>query len=144
KVRLVPVKLASTYESLLRRSSYKSSAGWGAGGGGRAGAPEGRALRPESLLEAFERPRFAVKGLKNGQQLGDHKQVLNFLGQVQEFELAALVVGRSVGADELADSRAVDISHFAKVKQDLFLPVVKQPPDGFSQLHAALAYGYLA
>ena len=66
---------------------------------GRPSSPKGKAL-----VEGLDRSGFVVPHVKDGVQLGDLEQVVNFLGQVQQFEFAALVAHRGKGADQLANA----------------------------------------
>ena len=66
------------------------------------------------LLKRFDRCRFFFFHVEHGVQLGDLQQVVDLLGQVQQFELAALVANGGEGADQLADARAVDVGNVAQ------------------------------
>src|SRR5206468_12646083 len=52
---------------------------------------------------------FRVVGLEAGQQLRDRKQIGSAFGQVQQFEAAALAADSSIGANDFAEARAVDV-----------------------------------
>src|ERR1017187_4210732 len=93
------------------------------------------------VVEGLHSGCFIVFHIENSVELGDLEQVVHLLGQVQQFEFAALVLGRRVGADKFADAGAVDIVHVAKVQQDLFLPLGKQIAHRISQNNAAFAEG---
>jgi hypothetical protein len=56
---------------------------------------------------------FVVLHVEDGVELGDLEQVVDFAGQVEQLQLAALVADSGVGAHQLADARAVDLIHFA-------------------------------
>src|SRR5437870_11352798 len=55
--------------------------------------------------------------VKDGVQLGDLQQVVNLLGELEEFELAALVADGGERADQLTDTRAVDIVDVARSEE---------------------------
>jgi hypothetical protein len=57
-----------------------------------------------SLLERFHGGRFVVFYVENGVQLGDLQQVVDLLGQVEQFQFAALVFDRGESADQFADA----------------------------------------
>src|ERR1022692_4271253 len=78
------------------------------------------------LVERLYARCFVFLDIEDGVKLGDLQQVVNFLSEVEELEFAALVLGRGESADQLADTRAVDIVYVAEVEQDFFLPFGKQ------------------
>src|SRR5271170_5299656 len=61
---------------------------------------------------------FVVLDVEDRVELGDLEQVVDLLGEVQELQLAALVADGGIGADQLADARAVDVVDVAEVQQD--------------------------
>src|SRR5882672_3586712 len=78
------------------------------------------------LAERFYRQCFVFLHIEDGVELRDLQKVVDLLGQVQQFEFAALFLGSGEGTDKFADTRAVDIVHVAQVQQDSFLPLGKQ------------------
>src|SRR5689334_18494927 len=68
-----------------------------------------RDSRRRSGREALDRFGFAVVTVENRDELGDHEQVLNTLRHVQELQAPALAADARVGADDLAEARAVDV-----------------------------------
>src|SRR5208337_2103255 len=72
-------------------------------------------------------------------ELSNLKQVVHFLGQVQQFHLAALVAHRGKGGDQFADARAVYVADVAQIQQDFLLSLRRQVLDGVAQNRAALA-----
>ena len=73
------------------------------------GADEAGGYRPLETMEILlaERlygGRFVVFHVEDGIELGDLQQVVNFLGEVEQLEFAALVFHGGVGADQLADA----------------------------------------
>src|SRR5215469_4231016 len=91
--------------------------------------------------ERLDRLAFVVLDVEDGVELGDLEQVVNFLGEVEQLELAALVANGSERADQLADSGAVDVGHVAEVEQDFLLAFGNQVFHRFTQDHAAFAQG---
>jgi len=62
---------------------------------------------------------FVVLDVEYRVELRDLQQVVDFLRQVEQLEVSTLVAHSGEGADQLADARAVDISHVAQVEEDL-------------------------
>jgi hypothetical protein len=52
------------------------------------------------LLESCDSDGLVVVDIEDGVELGQLKQVMNLLAQVQQFELSAMVLGRGVGGDQ--------------------------------------------
>src|SRR5581483_7886267 len=71
--------------------------------------------------KAAHRLGLVVVNIKDGVELGDLQEVVDLLGQVQEFQLAALVRDGRISVDKLADSRAVDIGYVSQVQQDILI-----------------------
>jgi len=84
---------------------------------------------------------FVVFHIEYGVELRDLQQVVDSLGQVQQFDLAVLLFGSGEGTDKFADTGAVDIVHLAKVQQDPFLPLGKEVVHGITQSYAAFTEG---
>jgi hypothetical protein len=57
-----------------------------------------------ALVERLYRSGLVVSHIEDGVELGDLQQVVNFLGQVQQFEFAALVAHGGKGADQLTNA----------------------------------------
>src|SRR5260370_11271861 len=74
-----------------------------------------------TLLERFDRGSFVVFHVEDGVKLGDLQQVVHLLGEVQQLEFATLILGRGEGADQLADSRAVNIVDVLQIQDNLFV-----------------------
>src|SRR5215510_590437 len=96
------------------------------------------------LIKTRYRRFLVIERLKHRQEFGDGQKVVNLLGLIEKLQLAAVVVGSRVRADQLANAGAVNIRDVAKVEQYLFLALVEQAADGFPQLHAAFADCYFA
>ena len=84
---------------------------------------------------------FAVFHLEDGVELRDLQQVADFLGQVQQFEFAALFFGSGEGTDKLFETGAVDIVHVAQVQQDPSVPLGEQVVHRLTYSYAALTKG---
>src|SRR3954447_8657698 len=89
------------------------------------------------IAERFHGQCFVVLHIKDGVELRDLQKVVNLLGQVQQFEFAALFLGGGIGTNKFAYTRAVDIVHVAQVQQDSFLPLGEQVVYGVTQRYAA-------
>src|SRR5215467_63917 len=94
--------------------------------------------------ERLDRSRFVVFHVKHGVKLGDLQQVVDLLGKVQKLQFATLVADRGEGADQLADTRAVNVIDVAEVEQNLLLSFGKQVADGIAQDHATFPEGNAA
>ncbi len=57
---------------------------------------------------------------------GDLEQVVNFLGDVEQLQLAALPADRGIAADQLADAEAVDKVHLGQIQQEFFVALGDQ------------------
>src|ERR1700674_1415762 len=86
-----------------------------------------------------KRSAFVSKHIKHRIQLGDLKKIADFLRQVQQLQVPALILHRRVPADQLADSRAVDVVHVSQVQQNQFSLILQQSPNRLSQQSAAVA-----
>ncbi len=72
------------------------------------------------LAERLHRAGLVISDVEDGVQLGDLQQVMNFLGQVEQFEFSTLVANRGEGADQLTNPRAIYIGHFAQIQAESF------------------------
>src|SRR6267378_3549295 len=86
-----------------------------------------------------KRGALVCKNVKYGIELGDLKKVADFLRQVQQLQVPALILHRREPADQLADSRAVNVVHVSQIQQYQFSLVLKQPPNRLSQQSAAVS-----
>src|SRR6478609_9260660 len=87
--------------------------------------------------EGFNRCSFVVLDIEDRIELGDLQQVVDFLGQVEQLQLAAFAPHGGKRAHQFADPGAVDISNVAQVEQDFFVPFADQVANGVTQYHAA-------
>src|SRR5262245_31701589 len=89
--------------------------------------PSPRTKVNSSLLsESLHRIRLVILDVEDGVQLGDLEQVVDFFGEVQQLQLAALVLSGRESANQLADSRAIDVVHVAEVQQDFLVSLGEQ------------------
>src|SRR5207302_1232213 len=80
---------------------------------------------------------FVVLDIEDGVQLGDLEQVVDFLGQLEQLELAALIADAGEGAHQFSDTGAVNISYVAQVEQYPVASFAHQILDRLAQHHAA-------
>src|SRR4051812_32513669 len=66
---------------------------------------------------------------------------MDFLREVQQFQVAAFFAHGGERADQFADSRAVNVSYVTQVQQDLLLALAEYFADSVTQHHAAFAEG---
>jgi len=97
--------------------------------------------RAGGLLEGFDGGGFVVLHVKDGVELGDLEQIVHLLGEVEEFEFAALILGGGEGADQFADAGAVDVVDLGQVQDDFLIAFGKQFAHGVAQSDAAFAQG---
>src|SRR5690349_6060872 len=79
--------------------------------------PKQRSLG-EEVVEGFYGREFVLANVEDGVELGDVKDVLNFLGEVEKLEFTARVADGRVAADQLSDSGAVDVINASEVEDD--------------------------
>src|SRR5436190_7321480 len=91
-----------------------------------------------------DRVVLRVVGLEDGQQFRDGQQIGDALGQVQQFQAAALPAHRRVGANDLAEPRAVDIRNGGEVEDNFLVTLVDQAVHFVLEKLIALAEGDLA
>src|SRR5438477_4816741 len=119
----------------------RPSTGMGGMRGGRRAGPASSSCRENLLAERFHGGRFVVFHVEDGVQLGDLQQVVDFLGEVEQLKLAALIFDGGIGADQLADAGAVDVIDVAKVQQDFLVALAEQLAHGIAQDYAAFTEG---
>ena len=93
------------------------------------------------LLEGRDGASLVVVDIEDGVELGQLQQVVDLLGQLEQFEGRALILDCGVGAHQFTQSRAIDIVHFTQIEQDALLSFGNQVANGVAQLHAAFAEG---
>src|SRR5438309_4547067 len=82
---------------------------------------------------------LVVLHVEDGVEFRDLQQIVNLLGQVQQLQLAPAVLHRSEGADQLANSRAVDIADVSKVQQYFVRTFSQYITNGVANRNAAFA-----
>src|SRR5882724_13095167 len=90
------------------------------------------------FAKSFNCCRFVVLDIEDGIELGDLQQVVDLLGQVEQFEFAVFAPHCGKRAHQFPDAGAVNVGDVAQVKQDFFVSFADQVADGVSQYHAAL------
>src|SRR5437868_7137632 len=73
------------------------------------------------LLERLYGSRLIILNVEDGVQLGDLQQIVDLLGQLQQLQLAALILCGGKGADQFADPRTVDVIHIRQVQQNFLV-----------------------
>ena len=87
---------------------------------------------------------LGIERFEHGQQLGDRQQIGDALGQVEQFHAAALTADGGVGADDLAESGAIDVRHIGQIQHDLLVALVDEAVDLVFEQLVALAKRDLA
>src|SRR5581483_625782 len=87
---------------------------------------------------------FVVLDVKDGIELCDLQQVVNFLRQVQKLEFPALIAHGGERADQLAYPGAVNVVHVAEVEKNALITLAKDVANRVTQDHATLAEGNAA
>src|SRR5262249_37467455 len=94
-----------------------------------------------NLFERLDRGRFVVLNIENSVELRNLQQVVDLLGQIEQFQVAALVTDRSEGTDQLANAGAVNIGDIAKIQKDFSLSFAEEVLHRLAQHGAAFAQG---
>src|SRR5258708_23038878 len=90
-------------------------------------------------VETSKRLALIRKYIEYRIEFGDLQEIFDFLRQVEQLQVAALILHRGEPADQLADSRAVDIVHVSEVQQNHFPLISQQSTNRCSQQSAAVA-----
>ena len=96
------------------------------------------------LLKTTEGGALVRVHVEYGEQLRELEQIVDFFGEVQQFELTAAASRGGVRADELADAGAVNVIHVRKVENDFGAFVVQQTANRGAQQGASLSKRNLA
>jgi len=75
----------------------------------------------EEVVEGFDGAEFVVADVEDGVELGNKEDVVDFLGKVEEFELAARVADGGEAADELSETGTVEVVDVSEVEDDFLL-----------------------
>jgi len=93
----------------------------------------------EEVVEGFDGGEFVVFDVEDGVELGDVEDVLNFLGEAEEFEFAAGVADGGKAADQFADAGGVDVIDVSEVEDDFFLTIGDKLADGVAEFSGFVA-----
>src|SRR5579864_3590554 len=93
----------------------------------------------KALLERLDCGGFVVFYVENGIKLSDLQQIVHLFGEIEQLQLAALVLGGSESADQFADAGAVDIIDFGQIQHNLLVALGQQIAHGVAQDDAAFA-----
>jgi hypothetical protein len=93
------------------------------------------------LLETVQRGALVRINVKDSVKLCELQEIVDFFGQVQQFQFAAAALRGGVSADELADAGAVNIVDVSEIEHDSSPIIIKQTADGLAQQGAALSEG---
>src|SRR5271168_2891532 len=110
-------------------------------GGLRLALVRGRLRR---LLETVQSGALFGIDVEDGIQLCELEQVVHFFCKVQEFKFPTATLDRCVGADKLADTRAIDVVHIGEVEHNVSALVVQKSTDSLAKQGAAFSQGDLA
>jgi hypothetical protein len=91
------------------------------------------------LTEAADCCVFIGEDIENSEELRDLQEIVHFLRQLQQLQVALPAFHGCVAADELADSRTVNVIHVGEIQQNHRAPIVQQSANRLSQESAALA-----
>src|SRR5260370_15479939 len=93
----------------------------------------------EKSPKTAKRGTLVGKHIKSRVQLRDLQKVADLLRQMQQLQVPALIFHRRKPADQLADSRAVDVVHVSEIQKNHFPLIIQQSPDRLSQKSAAVS-----
>jgi hypothetical protein len=88
----------------------------------------------EEVVEGSYRGEFVVFDVEDGVELSDVEDVVDFLGEVEEFQFAAGVADGSEAADQLSNPGAVDVIDTDEVEDDLLLALGDEIADGIAEI----------
>ena len=91
-----------------------------------------RSLR-EEVVEGFDGGEFVVADVEDGVELGDEEDVVNFLGELEELELASGVADGGEAADEFSEAGAVEVVDVGKVENNLLFVFGDEAADGVAE-----------
>ena len=86
----------------------------------------GTGLFGKEVVEGFYGGEFVVFDVEYGVELSDVEDVMDLLGEVEQFEFAAGVAHGGEAADKFTDPGAVDVVDVGEVEDDFFLAVRDQ------------------
>jgi hypothetical protein len=98
----------------------------------RARAPAAPLFR-EEVVEGLYGGVFVVFDVEDGIELGDVENVVDFRGDVEEFEFSAGVADGSEATDQFSDTGAVDIVDVRQVEDDFLNVFGDEVVDGVAE-----------
>jgi hypothetical protein len=93
----------------------------------------------EEVVEGFYGGKLIVFDVEDGVELGDVKDVVNFLGEVEELEFSAGIADGGKAADQFADAGGIDVIDVGEVEDDFFLAGGDELADGVTKLAGFVA-----
>jgi hypothetical protein len=88
----------------------------------------------EEVVEGSYRGEFVVFDVEDGVELGDMEDVVDFLGEVEELELAAGVTDGGEAADQFSNPGTIDVVDADEVEDDLLLALGDEIADGIAEI----------
>jgi hypothetical protein len=88
----------------------------------------------EEVVEGADGGEFVVFDVEDGVELGDVKDVLHFLGEAEEFELASGFADGGEAADKFSDAGAVDVVDAGEIEDDLLLAFSEEIANGVAEV----------
>ena len=70
------------------------------------------------LVEAVQGCGFVGVDFEDGEKFGELEEVMDLFCEMEELERAAAIFYAGVGADQLADARAIDVVHVGEIEED--------------------------
>src|SRR5580693_3670720 len=98
-------------------------------------------LFSEEVVEGFYGGEFVVFDVEDGVELGDLDDVVNFLGQAEEFQFATSAADGCVAADQFAYAGGIDVIDLREIEDDFFLAIDQELADGVAELSGLVAQG---
>ena len=90
-------------------------------------------------VETSQRGALVCKDVKYGVELRDLKKIFDFLGQVQQLQVSALILHRREPANQFADPRAVDVVDVGEIQKNFFSLIIQQPANRLAQQRATVS-----
>src|SRR6266566_2736979 len=82
---------------------------------------------------------LVCKHIEDSVQLGDLKKIADFLRQMQQLQVPALILHRREPANQFADPRAVDVVDVGEIQENFFSLIIQQPANRLSQQRATVS-----
>src|SRR6185369_13363545 len=96
------------------------------------------------LLEAVECLGFALVNVEDSQELRNRQQVLKFLGEIEQLELASFFADSRITGNQFANAAGIDVTHTSKVQQNSLFTLFEQSPDRSATRDTAFTDSYLS